>query len=360
MAAAAATADAGVTTDPDPTPPPPPASWEDVPVGSFADVAAGARMHYRHWGWAEGGPPSRPEGCKGVVLLCHGIVDFSYRFHFLASRIADAGYAVVAPDLLGRGRSPLPAPGTPLGGVDRHTADDYVEQLEAFLGAIGLLSDSSPKLTLIGHSMGGAVVTAFAAAHTDRLERLGLLAAAGLMDGGPLPCLRCFFCCWAGCCHGCLYSLASGNNEEAWKDDYVLRDKSPWYPWVTAHQRLMVNSGTDTTDAFIASAMKFPLHQLGDRVDTLLKTNGWKGPTLLMFGDKDKAVPFVSYGRWKARLEAAGVALTAKVYEDTAHAFFLEKAAEVNADIVEWLKATEGGSGERAAAGAGEAAPTPR
>jgi pimeloyl-ACP methyl ester carboxylesterase len=49
----------------------------------------------------------------------------------------------------------------------RHTVDDYVMQLEAFLDTLGLW-----RVTLIGHALGAAVVIKFAGLFPVRVERL--------------------------------------------------------------------------------------------------------------------------------------------------------------------------------------------
>ena len=107
--------------------------------------------------WAGEGTP---------LLAVHGVT----ANHRTWSAVARATSApVLAPDLRGRGRSgDLPGPA----GMDRHVTD-----LLAVLDHLEL-----ERVVVAGHSMGGFVATALAAAHPDRVA--GVL----LVDGGlPLP-----------------------------------------------------------------------------------------------------------------------------------------------------------------------------
>lgn len=146
-------------------PPPPPETWDAVVEGNYVDLTEwGGRAHFLSWGWRgvaddtqglpEGSMPlSVPEGSKGLALLVHGIGDFSYRFSLLGPALAREGYAVLAPDLPGRGRSALPPRSS-------HTADAYCDFLSSFLKGVGL-GAGPPMALLLGHSMGGGVVAAF-------------------------------------------------------------------------------------------------------------------------------------------------------------------------------------------------------
>lgn len=106
-----------------------------------------------------------------VVLAAHGITANALAFTRLAE-VLDGRVTLVAPDLRGRARSnTLPGPY----GMAAHVAD-----LIAVADALGL--DRVPLLA--GHSMGGFVVAATAAAHPARA------GAVLLIDGGvtlPMP-----------------------------------------------------------------------------------------------------------------------------------------------------------------------------
>ncbi|GAB2515295.1 alpha/beta fold hydrolase [Nocardiopsis aegyptia] len=105
------------------------------------------------------------------VLAVHGITANGHAFARLAAELAArGGPPLIAPDLRGRGRSPLPGPH----GLGAH-ADDLV----AVLDAAGI-----ERTVLVGHSMGAFVSCLTAVRHPDRVA--GLL----LVDGGhglPLP-----------------------------------------------------------------------------------------------------------------------------------------------------------------------------
>jgi pimeloyl-ACP methyl ester carboxylesterase len=86
------------------------------------------------------------------------------------------GFRVLLYDLYGRGYSDAP-------GVD-YSTDLYVSQLEGILDAAGW---SNEKCFVVGYSLGGGIATAFTAKWgKSKVERLGLLAPAGLLKELPL------------------------------------------------------------------------------------------------------------------------------------------------------------------------------
>jgi pimeloyl-ACP methyl ester carboxylesterase len=117
----------------------------------FVDVD-GTRVRYVRRGE---GPP---------VVLVHGIASSIYTWAEVIPALAES-HDVVALDLPGFGGSEIPA---------AFSGDAYPRLLGAFLDALSL-----PRVALVGHSLGGAVVAAFAAAEPARVERLVLIDAAG-------------------------------------------------------------------------------------------------------------------------------------------------------------------------------------
>jgi pimeloyl-ACP methyl ester carboxylesterase len=116
------------------------------------------------------GVAGAPPGTPGVpiVLGVHGITGSHVTWAPVARHLGDA-VTLLAPDLRGRGHSA--GLGGPY-GMAAHAAD-----LIAVLDHVG-----AERAVVAGHSMGGYIVTRFAADAADRL------AGAALIDGGlPLP-----------------------------------------------------------------------------------------------------------------------------------------------------------------------------
>src|SRR5215469_7094678 len=106
-------------------------------------------------------------GQRGTpIVLIHGLGGSAEAWGFLLPRLRKQ-YTVYALDLPGFGRTPL-APE----GIDIRT---HVLYLERFLDALG-----SPRVTLVGNSLGGWIATRFAVEYPQWVERLYLLNSAGL------------------------------------------------------------------------------------------------------------------------------------------------------------------------------------
>ncbi|WP_343211208.1 alpha/beta hydrolase [Arenimonas sp.] len=114
-------------------------------------------------GGTPGGPP----------LLClHGWLDNAASFLPLAPHLAQ--FDLVALDLPGHGASAHRAP-----GYDYAFADWVHDVLDA-MDALGWA-----QADLLGHSMGGAIASAVAAAAPARVRRLALVEALGPISGEP-------------------------------------------------------------------------------------------------------------------------------------------------------------------------------
>jgi pimeloyl-ACP methyl ester carboxylesterase len=128
---------------------------------------------------ARGGPVVRVEshvvhGYKRVfriagsgppLLLVHGIGDSSETWRTVIPRLARR-HLVIAPDLLGHGRSAKPR-------ADYSVAA-YANGMRDLLGVLGI-----DRVTLVGHSLGGGVAMQFAYQFPERTERLVLVASGG-------------------------------------------------------------------------------------------------------------------------------------------------------------------------------------
>lgn len=123
-------------------------NYLDIPDGEGGAL----RMHYL----AEGDPHSP------VVLLMHGEPSWSFLYRHMIPVLVDAGLRVVAPDLIGFGRSDKPTERADF-TYARHTA-----WVRAFLDAAGLRDG----LTLVGQDWGGLIGLRLVGEEPDRFARV--------------------------------------------------------------------------------------------------------------------------------------------------------------------------------------------
>lgn len=124
------------------------------------------RRSVRRDGWAlsvqESGPVDGP-----LVVLLHGLASDSDTFDRVLLPLGERGLRAVALDLPGHGHSgPSPA---------GYALSDFSAALLALVDDL----DAGP-VTLVGHSLGGAIAMTFAQDHPDRVAGLVLVSAGGL------------------------------------------------------------------------------------------------------------------------------------------------------------------------------------
>jgi 4,5:9,10-diseco-3-hydroxy-5,9,17-trioxoandrosta-1(10),2-diene-4-oate hydrolase len=135
------------------------ASTSLVPVGRFADVGDGLKVHFQEQGQ---GP---------VVLFLHGsgpgasgFSNFRRNYPFLAER----GFRTLMPDTLGFGHSSKPD------DVD-YTLDFLTGVVERFLESTGVT-----ECAVVGNSHGGALSISLALRRPELVKKLILMAPGGL------------------------------------------------------------------------------------------------------------------------------------------------------------------------------------
>lgn len=102
-----------------------------------------------------------------VVVLIHGAGHDHSVWNYQARKLAHHGYAVLAPDLPGHGRSG----GEPLAGIEA-----LASWIETLLDAVG-----APQAALAGHSMGSLVALQAAAQLQSRVTKLLLIGCVAPM-----------------------------------------------------------------------------------------------------------------------------------------------------------------------------------
>jgi len=105
-------------------------------------------------------------GSGPLVVLLHGIAASSATWEAVIPRLV-AQHAVIAPDLLGHGKSAKVAGDYSMGA--------YANLVRDLLEALG-----QNRCTIVGHSLGGGVAMQFSYQFPERCERLVLVSAGGL------------------------------------------------------------------------------------------------------------------------------------------------------------------------------------
>jgi pimeloyl-ACP methyl ester carboxylesterase len=139
--------------------------------------------------WTLPGLPERwPVAVIGTgppVLLLHGFDSSMLEFRRLVPLLA-SDHQLILPDLYGFGFTPRPADGSyNPAGVLAHL-ESLITVLTARWSAASSPLAPSPTLGVIGASMGGSVAMELARRRPERIDRLMLLAPAGL-TGRPMP-----------------------------------------------------------------------------------------------------------------------------------------------------------------------------
>ncbi len=112
-----------------------------------------------------------PEGApNALVAIVHGYAEHSGRYHHVAQRLVANGYAVYAFDLRGHG-------GSEGRRVLVRAMDEHVADLASFLARVRERGPGLP-LYLLGHSMGGTIVTLFLISGHDGVSGAILSGAA--------------------------------------------------------------------------------------------------------------------------------------------------------------------------------------
>lgn len=123
----------------------------------------GLRYHVRHWG-VEGAPK---------LFMVHGWMDVSASFQFVVDALQQ-DWHVIAPDWRGFGLTQ----NTP---SDTYWFGDYLADLDAIVHHYSV----DEAINLVGHSLGGNVVSIYAGVRPEKIKRLVNLEGIGLPATKP-------------------------------------------------------------------------------------------------------------------------------------------------------------------------------
>ncbi|MFG1183815.1 MULTISPECIES: acetoin dehydrogenase dihydrolipoyllysine-residue acetyltransferase subunit [Xanthobacter] len=260
------------------------------PRYEFVDTPAG-RLRYAR----------RGEG-ERIVVLVHGFGGDLDNWLFNIDALAEAA-TVYALDLPGHGQSDK--------AVGEANLAFLSGALIAFMDALAI-----PRAHLVGHSMGGAVASAAALEHPERVASLALIGSAGL---GPEIN--------SGYTHG---FVAAGSR----RDMKPVLEQLFHDPGTVTRQLIediLKYKRLDGVDSALTalSANLFPAerqtHVLADR---LKQTDA---PILVVWGETDRVIPAAHAGALEGRA-------TVEVLPGAGHMVQMEKSGRVNELLLDHLK----------------------
>jgi pimeloyl-ACP methyl ester carboxylesterase len=128
----------------------------------------GAKVHYQEFG----------ERTNPVMILIHGYTASVYVWKTVAPMLADAGFRVIAVDLIGFGYSEKP-------GWFDYTIQSQSRMISRFMNRLGI-----GRATIVGSSYGGAVALNLTLDNPERVEKLVLVDAVCNDEAKNHPILR--------------------------------------------------------------------------------------------------------------------------------------------------------------------------
>jgi pimeloyl-ACP methyl ester carboxylesterase len=256
----------------------------------------------------------------GALLLIHGMAGSSATWRAVIPQLSRK-YRVVAPDLLGHGKSDKPRGDYSLGA--------FAVWLRDLLDELGI-----SRATVVGQSLGGGVAMQFVYQHPDYCQRLVLISSGGL---GPdvgwtlrllsAPGAELFLPAIAP-----RPVLTVGNKLRSWFSATGIQSPRGAEIW-SAYSSL---SDAKTRQAFLRTlrAVVDPRGQAVSALNRLHLTS--ELPTMVIWGDQDRIIP-VEHGY---ALHEARAGSRLEVLEGVGHFPHVERPSEVVDLIDDFIKTT--------------------
>ena len=243
-------------------------SWDDVAgavhhaENSHFVSVDGARIHFQEFGDA-GDPP---------IVLIHGYTASTYVWRTVAPMLADAGFHVIALDLLGFGFSEKPR------WFD-YSIDSQARMVSRFMDRIGI-----GRAVVVGSSYGGAVAATLALDYAERVEKLVLVNAVANDHVKNHPLLR--LCSVPGVGEAIAPFLA---DTRAFHRHRMYKTLSPANHHLVSQERVdsIVRplTAADAHHSLLATSRNWHANRMTYDAHLIHQ------PTLLIWGEDDKVIP---------------------------------------------------------------------
>lgn len=251
-----------------------------------------------------------------IIVLVHGLGAAADIWIHNIRELA-RGHRVIALDLPGFGKSDIPGPS--------FSPSDYKDFLADFIK-----TTANDRVTLIGQSLGGAVVLDCTLKYPDKVDRLVLVDSAGLgrevvwtLRFLSLPFLGDLLCYPARKTVEIFFRLAvsdpSAMTEELVDTFYGYYKRPGFRRFFLTFLRKIIDWRGAREDRFIR--IYASLHEITK-------------PALIVWGEKDRVLPLKQAHAAQSLLARADL----KIMKGCGHLPFLEQADEFNRLVLEFLK----------------------
>ncbi|ORZ24673.1 Alpha/Beta hydrolase protein [Absidia repens] len=264
-----------------------------------------------------------PSNGKRVVLI-HGISTGASTYDKVGRYLAENNHRVLVFDLWGRGYSEAPA--------TYYDESLYVTQVALLLQKVGW-----DKADVVGVSLGGGIATSFTAFYPEMVNKLVLIAPAGLMENEDIP--------WSGklvqhplirhvVTHPFIRPLALLGVKHFYNSarKNIVDPESIKIANIALYQ---FEHHPGFLRAFIGTVTDFPFSGLHERyraVGQLCDNSSLQ--VLVIWGDADKTVPFNNSKLLKTYIPKAIL----EVYADGGHDIIVSEHQKVSNDIAHFLQ----------------------
>jgi pimeloyl-ACP methyl ester carboxylesterase len=240
----------------------------------FADIG-GTRMHFQDAGDLDGVP----------LVMVHGFASSTLVWSKVFLRLADEGFRVLAPDLLGYGYS----------GKPRRRKYTIEAQAKALVELLDRLEIS--KAIFIGSSYGGAVAATCALDYPDRVQKLILVGAVN--NNAPLKftLMRLFGSPVVG---DVVAPLLIGSRRLLRMRMKKVYDR---HAWVLDEQRVEARHRPLRTSSTQRAIIRTVRGWNAERVS--LDAHLIRQPTLLLWGETDREIPLADGQRLHGRIKGS-------------------------------------------------------
>ena len=273
----------------------------------------------------------QPDSPRGVVLISHGASEHSGRYDRFARALDAAGFAAVALDQRGHGRTGGSASGAVIGPGGGAAVIDDLHELRG--QAASRFGADTPAF-LLGHSLGSLIALAYLSRHSEGL-------AGGILSGFPASLDE------AASMAEMLQGVADAGMRDQSAGEILAANNQPFEPARTPFDWL--SRDQEEVDRYIADPFcgdgnpltyGYLLDLLGVVAPAADRLSAISCPVYVIAGDQDPAGGMGAHpAALTGALEKAGVTVDLVLYSDARHEVLNEtNRDQVTADIIHWME----------------------